>query len=75
MYSSSERVVKAEEVCGVRPVEVREAAAWPVVCRDFGAWEMGNGALGVLTEGGDVEAGWIRALELAVFDEAEELVG
>ena len=32
MYSSSLRRARSPPVWGVRPVEVKEAAAWPVVC-------------------------------------------
>ncbi len=32
MYSSSERRARSPDVWGVRPVEVKEAAARPVVC-------------------------------------------
>lgn len=34
MYSSSVKRARALDVWGVRPVEVREAAAWPVVWRE-----------------------------------------
>ena len=40
---SRDREARAEEVCGVRPVEVREAAALPVVCLACGAVDEGFG--------------------------------
>lgn len=53
-YSSVVRVAREVDVCGVKPVDVRDAAAWPVVCRDL--WAVVEGLVAskeVVAEGGE----------------------
>ena len=65
MYSSSVRMARSLEVCGVRPVLVKEAAALPLVW--MAVWE--GGALGL-----EIEFGFVVTDERDLEVEREEEV-